>query len=409
MAQQKIRIRLKGYDHQQVDRSASQIVETAQRTGATITGPVPLPTEKNVYCVIRGPVQGQGLARALRGAHAQAPDRHPQPHAEDGRLADAARPSRRRRHRDQAVMKGILGRKLGMTQVFDEETGNVDAGHRDRGRAMPGRDGAHAGGRRLRRGPARLRAGRRPQALEGRARPPAQGGCRRASPPRRVPRRERAPGRRERHRRGVRAGRPDQGVRQVDRQGLPGHDQAPQLQPRPDEPRLAQRPQARLGRRLGHAVARVQGQEDGRPHGRAARHPARPRRPRGGRRAEPAARPRRRPRPEERARRDPGGTSADGRQGSSARRQGGGRRARRDGVRGRGQAASRPRDGARRAERRAARDARREEPRARRRAAARSRGARRARDAPARARSARRSSRAAASRSRPGCGASTSR
>ena len=55
MAQQKIRIRLKGYDHQQVDRSASQIVETAQRTGATITGPVPLPTEKNVYCVIRGP------------------------------------------------------------------------------------------------------------------------------------------------------------------------------------------------------------------------------------------------------------------------------------------------------------------------------------------------------------------
>ena len=55
MAQQKIRIRLKGYDHQQVDRSATQIVETAQRTGATITGPVPLPTEKNVYCVIRGP------------------------------------------------------------------------------------------------------------------------------------------------------------------------------------------------------------------------------------------------------------------------------------------------------------------------------------------------------------------
>ena len=55
MPQQKIRIRLKGYDHQQLDRSASQIVETAQRTGATITGPVPLPTEKNVYCVIRGP------------------------------------------------------------------------------------------------------------------------------------------------------------------------------------------------------------------------------------------------------------------------------------------------------------------------------------------------------------------
>ena len=79
MAQQKIRIRLKGYDHTQLDRSASQIVETAQRTGATITGPVPLPTEKNVYCVIRSPVQGQGLAGALRDPDAQAADRHPQP------------------------------------------------------------------------------------------------------------------------------------------------------------------------------------------------------------------------------------------------------------------------------------------------------------------------------------------
>jgi small subunit ribosomal protein S10 len=47
MAQGKIRIRLKGYDHQQLDRSAQQIVDTAQRSGATITGPVPLPTEKN--------------------------------------------------------------------------------------------------------------------------------------------------------------------------------------------------------------------------------------------------------------------------------------------------------------------------------------------------------------------------
>ena len=55
LTQNKIRIRLKGYDHQALDRSAASIVETAQRTGATITGPVPLPTEKNVYCVIRSP------------------------------------------------------------------------------------------------------------------------------------------------------------------------------------------------------------------------------------------------------------------------------------------------------------------------------------------------------------------
>ena len=55
VAQQKIRIRLKSYDHELVDRSAQSIVETAQRTGATISGPVPLPTEKNVYCVIKSP------------------------------------------------------------------------------------------------------------------------------------------------------------------------------------------------------------------------------------------------------------------------------------------------------------------------------------------------------------------
>ncbi|HET6173177.1 MAG TPA: 30S ribosomal protein S10, partial [Gaiellales bacterium] len=42
-------------DHAQLDLSARSIVETAQRTGATVSGPVPLPTEKNVYCVIRGP------------------------------------------------------------------------------------------------------------------------------------------------------------------------------------------------------------------------------------------------------------------------------------------------------------------------------------------------------------------
>ena len=55
MFSDKIRIRLKAYDHQQLDRSAAQIVETAQRSGATVTGPVPLPTEKNVYTVIRSP------------------------------------------------------------------------------------------------------------------------------------------------------------------------------------------------------------------------------------------------------------------------------------------------------------------------------------------------------------------
>lgn len=55
MADHKIRIRLKAYDHEVIDASARKIVDTAERTGARITGPVPLPTERNVYCVIRSP------------------------------------------------------------------------------------------------------------------------------------------------------------------------------------------------------------------------------------------------------------------------------------------------------------------------------------------------------------------
>jgi len=55
MARQKIRIRLKGYDHKVVDQSAAQIVEAAERAGAAVVGPVPLPTRIEKFCVIRGP------------------------------------------------------------------------------------------------------------------------------------------------------------------------------------------------------------------------------------------------------------------------------------------------------------------------------------------------------------------
>ena len=55
IAANKIRIRLKAYDHDAIDRAAREIVETAQRTGARVAGPVPLPTDKNVYVVIRSP------------------------------------------------------------------------------------------------------------------------------------------------------------------------------------------------------------------------------------------------------------------------------------------------------------------------------------------------------------------
>ncbi|MFF5914417.1 MULTISPECIES: 30S ribosomal protein S10 [Staphylococcus] len=53
MAKQKIRIRLKAYDHRVIDQSAKKIVETAKRSGADVSGPIPLPTEKSVYTIIR--------------------------------------------------------------------------------------------------------------------------------------------------------------------------------------------------------------------------------------------------------------------------------------------------------------------------------------------------------------------
>ncbi len=52
---QKIRIRLKAFDHKLLDQSASEIVETAKRTGARIAGPVPLPTKIERYTVLRSP------------------------------------------------------------------------------------------------------------------------------------------------------------------------------------------------------------------------------------------------------------------------------------------------------------------------------------------------------------------
>ena len=55
MASQKIRIKLKAYDHNLIDQSAEKIVDTAVKTGATVSGPIPLPTEKEVITILRAP------------------------------------------------------------------------------------------------------------------------------------------------------------------------------------------------------------------------------------------------------------------------------------------------------------------------------------------------------------------
>jgi len=55
IANTKIRIRLKAYDHKLLDQSVSDIVDTANKTGAQVVGPIPLPTQINKFCVLRSP------------------------------------------------------------------------------------------------------------------------------------------------------------------------------------------------------------------------------------------------------------------------------------------------------------------------------------------------------------------
>ena len=124
IAQNKIRIRLKAYDHSAIETAAKDIVETATRTGATVSGPVPLPTEKNVYAVIKSPFKDKDSQEHFEIRTHKRHDRHPSAHPEDRRLAPApGPPPGRRRHRDPArvTMPAILAKKLGMTQVFQED------------------------------------------------------------------------------------------------------------------------------------------------------------------------------------------------------------------------------------------------------------------------------------------------
>ena len=86
-----------------LDQSTKKIVETAKRTGATVTGPVPLPTENHLYTVIRGPHKDKDSREHFEmRTHKRLLD-ITRADAEDGRLADEARPPGRRRHRDQAL------------------------------------------------------------------------------------------------------------------------------------------------------------------------------------------------------------------------------------------------------------------------------------------------------------------
>jgi len=55
MSNQKVRVKIRGFDHRLVDQSVKQIVDTVERTGAIVVGPIPLPTKIEKFCVIRSP------------------------------------------------------------------------------------------------------------------------------------------------------------------------------------------------------------------------------------------------------------------------------------------------------------------------------------------------------------------
>ena len=72
MADQKIRIRLKAYDHRLIDRSASEIVETAKRTGAQVRGPIPLPTKIERFTILVSRTSTRTRATSMRPARTSA-------------------------------------------------------------------------------------------------------------------------------------------------------------------------------------------------------------------------------------------------------------------------------------------------------------------------------------------------
>ena len=105
MAAQKemIRIRLKAYDHQLIDQSAEKIVETAKRTGASVSGPMPLPTKKEVVTILRAVHKYKDSREQFeRRTHKRLIDVI-KPLSQDGGGPDGAGAPRRRGDRNQAV------------------------------------------------------------------------------------------------------------------------------------------------------------------------------------------------------------------------------------------------------------------------------------------------------------------
>ena len=116
---QKIRIKLKAYDHRLLDQAVGEIVETVKRTGAKISGPVPLPTKREIYTVLRSPVIDKKSREQFElSTHKRLIDIF----EPTSKTIDSLRKLEftcRRGCGDK--MTGLLGKKIGMTQVFTED------------------------------------------------------------------------------------------------------------------------------------------------------------------------------------------------------------------------------------------------------------------------------------------------
>ena len=96
MATGKMRIMLRGYDAPLLEQATEQILDAATRTGAQISGPVPMPTRRRRFTVIRSPHITKDSPRTLRALAAQAPRRHRGTQfQDDGCFAEIERPERR--------------------------------------------------------------------------------------------------------------------------------------------------------------------------------------------------------------------------------------------------------------------------------------------------------------------------
>ena len=131
MPGERIRIRLKSFDHNILDKSASDIVRTAKGTGARISGPIPLPTEKTVYTVLRSPhVNKKSREQFETRIHKRLIDiLESTPQTVDslmkldlpaGECRDQSLKPETVSLKMECDMQGLIGKKIGMTRMFNE-------------------------------------------------------------------------------------------------------------------------------------------------------------------------------------------------------------------------------------------------------------------------------------------------